>query len=148
MAAIIHLGHALPHDSSDLPGNASSGFPKRPAGRRRAFPYLILHHEEFAWPRLLPNAPVSSYLTVSPITAKAAGLFSVALVVARTNARAPGCYPARCPTVFGLSSFAKAKAIARSASLHGVGQYNKERLTFKHAVSCCKAYRDGSSVRG
>jgi len=33
-----------------------------------AFPYLVLHHEEFTWPRLSPNAPVSSYLTVSPIT--------------------------------------------------------------------------------
>gem|GEM_PF-1990251 len=30
---------------------------------------------------MLPSAPVSSYLTVSPITAEAAGLFSVALVV-------------------------------------------------------------------
>jgi hypothetical protein len=33
-----------------------------------AFPYLVLHHEEFTWPRLSPTAPVSSYLTVSPIT--------------------------------------------------------------------------------
>jgi len=88
-AAIIHLGQALPPDSSDLPGNASPSFPEHPAGRRRTLPYLILHHEEFAWPRLLPDAPVSSYLTVSPITAEAAGLFSVALVVARTNVRRP-----------------------------------------------------------
>jgi len=36
---------------------------------RKAFSYLVLHHEEFTWPRLLPNTPVSSYLTVSPITA-------------------------------------------------------------------------------
>ena len=34
---------------------------------------------------------------------KEAGLFSVALVVTR-YLRAPGCYPARCPLVFGLSS--------------------------------------------
>jgi hypothetical protein len=34
---------------------------------KKAFPYLVLHHEEFTWPRLLPDAPVSSYLTVSPI---------------------------------------------------------------------------------
>jgi len=33
-----------------------------------AFPYLVLHREEFAWPHMLPHAPVSSYLTVSPIT--------------------------------------------------------------------------------
>jgi len=37
-------------------------------------PYLVLHCEEFAWPRLLPSAPVRSYFkplwgrTVSPIT--------------------------------------------------------------------------------
>ena len=29
----------------------------------------------------------------------------------------PGSYPARCPTVFGLSSFAKAKAITQRALL-------------------------------
>src|SRR4051794_40880186 len=48
---------------------------------------------------------------------------------------APGCYPARCPTVFGLSSFTKAKAIARPASLHGVNDYSKKRLTIKRFVS-------------
>ena len=36
-------------------------------------PYLVLHCEEFAWPRLLPDAPVRSYIkpegrTISPIT--------------------------------------------------------------------------------
>ena len=31
--------------------------------------------------------------------------------------RRPGSYPARCPTVFGLSSFAEAKAITRRALL-------------------------------
>lgn len=51
------------------------------AARELAIPYLILHREEFTWPRLLPDAPVSSYLTVSPITFFKAGLFSVALVV-------------------------------------------------------------------
>jgi len=56
--------------------------PETSGGSPLTLPYLILHHEEFAWPRLLPDAPVSSYLTVSPITAEAAGLFSVALVVA------------------------------------------------------------------
>jgi len=34
-----------------------------------------------------------------------AGIFSVALVVVRRK-RTPGCYPARCPLVFGLSSLA------------------------------------------
>jgi len=56
-------------------------------------PYLVLHCEEFAWPRMSPRAPVRSYFkppkrgrTISPITQEIfsrAGLFSVALVVAR-----------------------------------------------------------------
>lgn len=71
-------------------------------GRPIAFPYLALHREEFAWPRLLPTAPVGSYPTVSPITRCRAGLFSVALVV--TPCEVPGRYPARRPVVFGLSS--------------------------------------------
>ena len=48
-------------------------------------PYLVLHREEFAWPRMSPHAPVRSYRTISPITRKRAGLFSVALVVARQS---------------------------------------------------------------
>jgi hypothetical protein len=34
----------------------------------KAFPYLVLHHEEFTRPHLSPDTPVSSYLTISPIT--------------------------------------------------------------------------------
>jgi len=83
---------------------------------------------------LLPNALVRSYFkfrernrTVSPITnselnmksdlnvkskiqnpkskIEMAGLFSVALVVAQFLNQTPGRYPARCSSVFGLSSF-------------------------------------------
>jgi len=73
----------------------------------KTFPYLVLHREEFAQPRLLPNALMRSYRIVSPITRARAGLFSVALVVARffCENQTPGRYPARCPSVFGLSSF-------------------------------------------
>jgi len=71
-------------------------------------PYLVLHREEFAWPRMSPYAPVRSYIkplwgrTVSPITPvirsgiskeipinRLAGLFSVALVVVRAFAQTP-----------------------------------------------------------
>jgi hypothetical protein len=71
-------------------------------------PYLVLHREEFAWPRLSPRAPVRSYIkplwgrTISPITSvirselskeipinRWAGLFSVALVVIQACARMP-----------------------------------------------------------
>ena len=60
--------------------SASGGQPLTP-------PYLVLHREEFAWPRMSPRAPVRSYRTISPITSRPmiaeAGLFSVALVVAQ-----------------------------------------------------------------
>jgi len=115
-----------------------SRFPEPSGGPPEyAFPYLVLHREEFTWPRLLPGAPVSPYLTISPITAMycrmlacrnrqtnslsyTAGLFSVALVVTG-RVCGPGRYSARCPAVFGLSSLAnKAKATARPASIHGI----------------------------
>jgi len=82
--AIIHLVQLLPVESSDLPGGRISLFENANLrsqidcfGRAALLtpPYLILHREEFAWPRLLPNAPVRSYFkppegrTVSPITA-------------------------------------------------------------------------------
>ena len=66
-------------------------------------PYLVLHCEEFAWPRMSPPAPVRSYIKpsraapfhpsppeqVSNRNSKPpmAGLFSVALVVIRENLR-------------------------------------------------------------
>ena len=90
---------------------------KRPTRRRgapskeRAFgraalcppPYLVLHREEFAWPRVSPRAPVRSYFKPrgaapfhpSPAAERPkadgplAGLFSVALVVARFITRPP-----------------------------------------------------------
>src|SRR6185369_16449465 len=79
---IIPLAQPLPVGSSDLPG-----------GLRRAAlispPYLVLHREEFAWPRMSPHAPVRSYYKpfwaapFHPSPRIGAGLFSVALVVAR-----------------------------------------------------------------
>jgi len=61
-------------------------------------PYLVLHREEFAWPRMSPHAPVRSYRTISPITLFRAGLFSVALVVAQQFKTA------RRPAVSGLAA--------------------------------------------
>jgi hypothetical protein len=66
---------------------------------------------------MLPRTPVSSYLTVSPITSCEAGLFSVALVVIRFHGR---------PDVIRLAAlwcsdfplFLR-KATARPAPLHG-----------------------------
>ena len=100
--AIIPLARSLPNGSSDLPEGFGRAALLTPS-------YLVLHREEFAWPRMSPHAPVRSYFqnlkseisvalagrTVSPITwfqfeisneisnKNLAGLFSVALVVAR-----------------------------------------------------------------
>jgi len=86
-AAIIHPGRSLPNGSSDLPGNAADQHRRLNGQFKFAFPYLVLHHEEFTRPRMLPHAPVSSYLTISPITFFKAGLLSVALVVVRSFER-------------------------------------------------------------
>jgi hypothetical protein len=52
--AIIPLAQSLPIGSSDLPG----GFER---AARMSPPYLVLHREEFAWPRMSPHVPVRSY---------------------------------------------------------------------------------------
>ena len=53
-AAIIPLLQPLPVGCSNLPGSF---------GRAAliTLPYLVLHREEFAWPRVSPPAPVRSY---------------------------------------------------------------------------------------
>ena len=68
--AIIHLAQPLPAGSSDLPGGRSG--PKSASGGQPWLtpPYLVLHREEFAWPRMSPRAPVRSYRTISPITSR------------------------------------------------------------------------------
>lgn len=64
----IHLGRRSPVGSSNLPGNVRLSALR--AGRPKTFPYLVLHREEFAWPYLLPDMPVGSYPTLSPITSR------------------------------------------------------------------------------
>ncbi len=60
--AIIHLAQLLPVGSSDLPGGRIPI--NRDSGEQPFLtpPYLILHCEEFAWPHVLPRAPVRSYI--------------------------------------------------------------------------------------
>ena len=65
-------------------------------GRPKALPYLVLHHEEFTRPQLLPECAgelLPHRFTHHP--SKKAGLFSVALVV--TGFR-------RCPDVIRLAA--------------------------------------------
>ncbi len=59
--AIIHLVQLLPVGSSDLPGGRSS-FTASGGQPFLTPPYLVLHCEEFAWPRMSPHAPVRSYI--------------------------------------------------------------------------------------
>lgn len=68
-----------------------------------------------------------------------AGLFSVALVVTRIY-QVPGRYPARCPLVFGLSSYKFLQAIARLASLlqgFNILAKNVQQLQFRFIVFIC-----------
>jgi len=72
--AIIHLVQLLP---DWIKRSTRRSYPDESGFGRAALltpPYLILHCEEFAWPRMSPHAPVRSYFkplrgrTISPIT--------------------------------------------------------------------------------
>lgn len=117
----IHLGRRSPVGSSNLPGNVRLSALR--AGRPKTFPYLVLHREEFAWPYLLPDMPVGSYPTVSPITPK--GWSVLCCTCRHPNQRVPGRYPARCPLVFGLSSLTKLLRRPSGCSASGNHDYSK-----------------------
>jgi hypothetical protein len=77
----------------------------------RAVPrlYLTLLLLGVAWPRALLRAPVSFYLTFSPLPASSCSEWSEEyrrFVSVARSARLPppGCYPAPCPVECGLSS--------------------------------------------
>ncbi len=94
-----------------------SDFSERSGGQPElSFPYLVLHREEFTQPRLLPNALTRSYRVISPITFSGWFVFCCTCRHSIRENQMPGRYPARCPSVFGLSSLFS-KAIARFASL-------------------------------
>jgi len=70
-AMAIPLGPPLPTASSNQPGSTD--------GPSLTLPYLVLLLAGFTWHPTSPPDPVSSYLTLSPLPAKAGGLLSVAL---------------------------------------------------------------------
>ena len=99
--AIIHLVQLLP---DWIKRSTRRSYPDESGFGRAALltpPYLILHCEEFAWPHVSPHTPVRSYIkplraapfhpspTRSDLRSQnltpSAGLFSVALVVARKS---------------------------------------------------------------
>jgi hypothetical protein len=114
-ATIIHLGQWLPKGSSDLPGNAD-GRGRRSDGRSElTFPYLVLHREEFTWPSLSPDLPVSFYLTISPITREGWFAFCCTCRHPMKGARMlSGSLPCGVRTFLFLS-----EATVRHVSLHG-----------------------------
>ncbi len=59
--AIIPLAQPLPVGSSDLPGGLRRAARLKSQIEIPVPPYLVLHREEFAWPRMSPHAPVRSY---------------------------------------------------------------------------------------
>src|SRR6266536_2143677 len=115
VSRILYSGRNRSGDHSSSPTVTS--WIERPTRRLRTGnpitpPYLVLHREEFAWPRVLPRTPVRSYIkpTKEPHRfthhhphftrfqisrsevsnwrrVRLAGLFSVALVVVRENLR-------------------------------------------------------------
>ena len=91
--------------------------PERAAQSR--FPIWPCTARSLPGPWLLPVTPVSSYLTISPITSCEAGILSVALVVARKMRARPDVIR---PAALWCSDFPPllvAKAITRRASLQG-----------------------------
>src|ERR1043166_3130237 len=86
-AAIIPLGRSSP------PGRLRTGNPNwRP-------PYLVLHREEFAWPRVLPRAPVRSYFKASELHRMPAPFHPSPAVIScgPLAARLAGWYALCCP---------------------------------------------------
>ncbi len=97
--AAIHLGHASPRASSDLPGSR--------AGRTLALPYLVLLRVGFALPPPVTGDAVRSYRTFSPFPPtrepKAGGWGVVCFLWHFPSARAAQALPGTLP--FGARTF-------------------------------------------
>ena len=119
--AIIHLAPTLPSGSSGLPGNCGP----IDRGWRTSSPHYRVSLFGLA-PRgvclaanCYQSTPVSSYLTLSPITPTNRGWSALCCTCRHLdNIGIPGRYPARCPMVFGLSS-PLIGAITQRASYQG-----------------------------
>ena len=150
-AAIIHLGFSLPKSSSDLPENAVLPESKTLSGQlKNRFPIWS------CTTRSLPSrtcyqtrwrALTLSFLNRKPRrfthhhskilkseirTPKSEfeWLFCSLLHLSSLDfIQTPGRYPARCPKVFGLSSYNKLQAIARLASLFARLKYLSKKCS-------------------
>jgi len=74
-------------------------------------PYLVLHCEEFAWPRMSPRAPVRSYIKppairkeAAPFHPSPAELFSAGWSVFCCTCRRPTGFLIERPAVSGLAA--------------------------------------------
>jgi len=137
--AIIHLGQLLPNGSSDLPG----GRPRRIEVGRAALmtpPYLVLHREEFAWPRMSPHAPVRSYIKprrAAPFHPSPSVWFVLNFIETRTK---PVGWFVFCCTCRRSAIAAKRPAVSGLAALWCsdsplLNCFSSDRPT----CSCCKA---------
>ena len=153
--AIIHLVPSLPTGSSSLPGSASRRIGIE-TGRLISLPYLALHHEEFTWPHLLPDTPVGSYSTVSPLPAVAGERSVFCGTFPRVT---PGrCCRPPCPSEPGPSSAVHALTrspgqLVRRRSGYGAGQakrQNRRSPTMPNTTisSTATASADRDSTRG
>ena len=97
----IHLGHASPHASSDLPGSRAG----RTSGSSPSLPYLVLLRVGFTLPLLLPAARCALTAPFHPYpaaTRRRAGRYIFCGTFRRLAP--PRRYLAPCPVEPGLSS--------------------------------------------
>jgi len=76
---------------------------------------LVLHREEFAWPRMSPHAPVRSYRTISPITRKGLVCFLLHLSSPGSHLRVPDAPPLAGSLPYSVRTFLSRLAPAATA---------------------------------
>src|SRR5262245_61029686 len=90
--AIIHLGYASPHTSSDLPGSLYGPYVR---SEDRVLPYLVLLQAGFAVPPSVTTGAVRSYRTISPLPLLAERRFAFCCTF--RGLASPRRYLAPCP---------------------------------------------------
>ena len=93
--AIIHLGHASPHASCDLPEDCAG---------RTSSSYLVLLRMGFTVPRTVAGRAVRSYRTLSPLPGSKTSHRRSTLCCTFRRLTPPRRYLASCPVEPGLSS--------------------------------------------
>jgi hypothetical protein len=117
--AIIHLGYASPHTSSDLPGSLYGPYVRsKSEDFGRVLPYLVLLQAGFAVPPSVTTGAVRSYRTLSPLPPPYGGL-AVCFLLHFPWTHVPQALPGALPLEPGLSS-----TLARSDCLADSGAHS------------------------